>query len=415
MSVERIDQVLVAWEERLKRVDENLLALEGEPTYQMLSGGAGTGGRAPLEGVTKARVYPALDALSELFEHRERLTEVLDRAKAVRDSISALTFWNTDEKLREVEALLNGPSIKMGTRPTPLAQRNLLDPAAQDVAVVPEQLLQAMVQAYDVARRAVMDVQQAWANVEPALEAAEREMGDIRARANDLGIAAAVEPELAAAARDLAATRAKVAVDPLGVSSNIASGLSPRLAAVRDRVAALGGLRDKVKTSLARAEELLRALTAAHAAAKRAAETGSREIEEARTLPAPAGDALVGGLEPWLEKLGATVRAGKLQPAEVGLARWLEAADGYLAADRAVTGALEALLSRRVELTGRLSARRAQAQAIAARRGRVSLPPDVEAKAVEAQRLLDRRPTSLAAATPLVDAYEAAVIAASRS
>ena len=95
MSVEAIDQLLTAWEERLKRVDDNLLALEADATYQALSGST-TNRRAPLEGMTKARVGPALDALIQLFEHRERLTEVLDRAKAVRESISTLTFWNTD-------------------------------------------------------------------------------------------------------------------------------------------------------------------------------------------------------------------------------------------------------------------------------------------------------------------------------
>jgi ribosomal protein L17 len=412
VSLERIDQVLTAWEERLKRVDDNLLALEGEPTYQMLAGTTGT--RTPLEGVTKARVYPALDALSELFEHRERLTEVLDRAKAVRDSISALTFWNTDEKLHEVEALLHGPSIKMGTRPTPLAQRNLLDAAAQDVAVVPEQLLQAMVQAYDAARRTVLEVQQAWANLEPAIESAEREVGTLRVRARELGIDGAIEPELAGAERDLAATRAKVALDPLGVSGTLGTALAPRLAAARARVDALVSLRDKVATELARAQELRRRMDAMHAAAKRAAETGPREIAEARKLPAPVGDALLGGLDPWLEKLESTVRAGRLQPAEVGLARWLETAEGYLAADRAVKDGLDTLLSKRAELAGRLSARRAQAQALATRRGKVGATADLEAKAEEAARLLDARPASLAAAAPLVDAYEAAVVALAR-
>src|SRR5262249_53534943 len=98
---ERIDQLLVAWEERLRPVDENLVALEGEPTYQIPATGAG-GKRAPLDGVTKTRVYPVLDALGELFEHRERLTEVLERAKEIRESISSLAFWNTDEKLAEI-------------------------------------------------------------------------------------------------------------------------------------------------------------------------------------------------------------------------------------------------------------------------------------------------------------------------
>src|SRR5258706_9555766 len=77
-----IDALLAAWDERLRRADENLLALEAEPTYQMLAGPGDL--HATLEGTTRTRVEPALGALTELFEHRARLTEVLDRAKAIR-------------------------------------------------------------------------------------------------------------------------------------------------------------------------------------------------------------------------------------------------------------------------------------------------------------------------------------------
>ena len=49
MREEEVDQLVVAWDERLRRIDENLIALEAEPTYQMLSGGA----RATLAGKTR--------------------------------------------------------------------------------------------------------------------------------------------------------------------------------------------------------------------------------------------------------------------------------------------------------------------------------------------------------------------------
>ena len=68
MTLDAVDQRLAAWAERLVRMNDNLLALEAEPTFQMLSGTAGT--RAPLDGITATRVSPALDALAELFEHR---------------------------------------------------------------------------------------------------------------------------------------------------------------------------------------------------------------------------------------------------------------------------------------------------------------------------------------------------------
>ena len=411
MSRERIDQLLTAWEERLRRIDDNLLALEAEPTYQMLAG-AGGGQRTPLAGATEQRVAPALDALSELFEHRERLTEVLDRAKELRDSISALTFWNTDEKLLELEQLLNGPSIKMGTRPTPLAKRNLLSQASEEVAVVPEQLLQAMVHAYDGARSAVMDVQSAWASLEPAIERAQRDVLALRATAVSVGAVAALEPEIASVEGDLAALRDRVALDPLGVSGTIDGALTPRIAAVQHRIDALSDLRERAFAGLARAARLRAELSAAHISVRAAAERGRLEAVEANALPMPGDDAGARGLDPWLEKLESTARAGRWQSAEVGLSRWLDAAKKLLASDLELAGRYEAVNLRRAELVGRLSARRAQAQSLATRKG--ALDPALEANAREAEELLQRRPAPLDKAATLVESFEGGVIALAR-
>jgi hypothetical protein len=411
MSVEAIDQVLGAWEERLKRVDDNLLALEADATYQALSG-ATTSKRAPLEGATKARVAPALDALIELFEHRGHLTDVLDRAKAVRESISALTFWNTDEKLKEVQALLHGPSIKMGAFPRPLALRNLLDPATQDVAVVPEQLLEAMAHAYEVARDAVTEVAQAWETLEAALERIEREAHALRAASSSLGVEEAVAHDIESVERELVALRALVARDPLGVSGNIEAALGPQLSAMRQRLDALGALRDNVTTKLARARTLRQRLDEVHAAARHAVVHAADELDDARSLPTPVDDAALGGLDPWLARIEGTARAGRWSPATVGLTRWFEVAEQYLATDRAITDRVEALTAQRTELKGRLSARRAQARALAARGA--AFDPTLEQKAEQADALLRARPTSLARASALVEAYEAAVVLASR-
>ena len=65
-------------------MDQNLLALEGEPVPQILAGHAGE--RPQLEGITRERVGPALDAVTELFENRGRLAAVVGEVKEVRAS-----------------------------------------------------------------------------------------------------------------------------------------------------------------------------------------------------------------------------------------------------------------------------------------------------------------------------------------
>src|SRR5215813_5736457 len=85
MTLEEIDQALAEWHERLRHVDENLLALDDQPTYRRLEGTAGA--PAPLEGVTRERVAPALAAMRELFLQRSRLNGVLARAAALRKGL----------------------------------------------------------------------------------------------------------------------------------------------------------------------------------------------------------------------------------------------------------------------------------------------------------------------------------------
>jgi hypothetical protein len=397
-----VDQLLAAWEERLRRVDENLLALEADPTYQVLSGAAGS--RQPLEGVTRARVSPALDALAELFEQRGRLTEVLEQAKAVKDSAG---FFDKEAKMAEAAALLTGPSIKMGATPVPLAQRNLLDPAAADVAVIPEHLLAAMAHAYEVARDVVMQVARAWNTLEPLIADLDREVKALRRQAEDVGDTSTVGPELAAIDRDLDAYKALVAKDPLGVESSVSAALAPRVEGVHRRIEGLAASKARVTQGLVLAEESLRELERVHAAAA-AIPARVRAEFGVTSVPVGVADDAVAGLAEWCAKIEATAGAGKWHAADVGLARWQETLDSYLAADTAVASALEGLGARRVELAGRLSARRAQLAALLARGAQVD--PALEGRGRTAEALLTVHPTDMARATVAVEAFEADVV-----
>jgi hypothetical protein len=402
MSAEVVDRVLAEWDERLRRIDESLLALEAEPTYQMLAPRAST--RAPLQGETARVVAPALEALNDVFEYRGKLTEVLERAREMRASMSGLAFWGNDEKEREIYALLQGPSIELPPEATPLARRALLDPGARDVRVVPEQLLAAMAAAYERARDAVVAVQQAWERIEPVLARVERQLEDARGTAAMLKIEAAVEGELGAVARELEAARVLVAQDPLGATADVAARLSPRASAIHQQLAGLAAQRDRVTSSLARAQSTLVRLREVHAAALSAVDAMPREIAGASAPGAPTDEAQLEGLVPWLDKLEQVVREGRFQPAEVGLSKWDAAAQAYLTSDEKIAGALVAVVARRDELAGRLRARRAQAQALAARG--VTLDPALEDMAREAEKLLARRPTPLAHVAALVERYE---------
>jgi hypothetical protein len=398
-----VDLLIASWEERLARVDENLIALESEPTYQILSGRGGQ--KATLEGITKQRVLPALEALGQLFEQRERLTEVVARARDIRENVG---FWDKEQKLKEIQQLFYGPSIKMGAAPTPLSRRNLLDPASNDVNVVPEQLLFAMSNAYQVARDAVTEVSQAWARLEPFLEGVERDLASLTAAAKQLGDAQAA-PEIEWLEAELVRVRVFVATDPLGVAAGVEAALTPRLAQLRRRLDEQRATKARVMRALEEAVAFETECARVHAAAKEARASAWKEVSHA-DVPPPVDDELVAGLAGWRGKLEATALAGRFGPADVGLARWNETARGFVDKDRAVGAALGTLLRQRTELMGRLSARRAQVAALVAKGARVD--PDLAERGKAAEALLKARPTALSDAAKAVEAFEAAVVRA---
>jgi len=418
-ALEQIDELLLAWDERLRRMDENLVALESEAIYQILAGKAGK--RPALEGVTRERVGPALDAVTELFENRERLTAVVEKAREVRASISPLTFWESDEKMAEILRLLRGASIDLGQKVVALKERSLLDVGYHDVLIAPEQLLAEMVTRFDEARQTLLGVSRAWESLEAEMAQIEAKVEVLRKAAEEVyprtrGPFVAESPaelqELGEVEVLVTRLQARVTRDPLGAEGTVRGEIGPRLHALAVRLEAAVSARRRVRGALADARAALKRLHDDHARALALFDRLRRELtgDGVGRVPAPLDDGLVGGLVAWLAKLEGTVEAQRWSPAEVGLARFQEAALREHGADAATIAAAESLLGRPAELSGRFEARRAQAAALAAR-GR-PLPEGAEGLAREAEALLRRRPVPIDEATRAVEAYDAEVVAA---
>lgn len=406
------DLLLISWDERLRRVDESLLALEGDSIWQLIA----PGGRllGTLEGETRAAVAPAIDALTRLFEDRERLVAVVERAREIRGSLSTLAFWQNEEKLAEVEALLTGPSIALGAEITPLSRRSLLDPGPRELATSPEELLARMTQAFEHARDLTARLTRAWAKLEPAIEEIDAELraldrvrplieADAEAREAHAGLSA-----------EVTAIRQRVARDPLGVDGSLRAVIAPRVATIRARVEAQRALYDRVDVALAGAGGARVALREADERARALWARLERELREPPARARPKPEEELAGLEAWLAKLRSTVTAGKLTAAEVGLARFREAADAALSELREGARLGEKALAIRDELRGRVSARSAQIAAMRARGADQGDGATLERALIEASRAVSITPTDVGAARTSVDALDAAIEVARR-
>ena len=287
----------------------------------------------------------------------------------------------------------------------PVAERNLLDPTATEVAVVPDELLGEMVRAYQLARDAVADVAAAWGRLEPTLLALEQDVAEVQKEAAALGQTETTDTELEPLLLELGRVRLLVSTDPLGVAGSVDATLAPRVRDLRAKLSALAAQKERVTRGLEETDALLAEVDRAAEAASEAAARAAREIAgfDVGVAAQRSRQEVVQGLLHGAQKIATAAQAAHWRAADVGLARWLEVARGVLAAEVEVARAAEAAEAKRTELLGRLSARRAQQSALAARG--VPASPDLDLVARSAEALLRDRPTDLEKAAREVERY----------
>ncbi len=393
MKLEQIDGELARLRAGMGRIGDDLLELTQAITYQRLTGEGGWP-KVTLTGTTQARVGPALDALHELWERSALLTQVIARATALRSSISWLV--PAQKTLEEIEYLLNGPSIELPStcsRGVPMVR-----------SLAPKELLEEMGRSFGRAREAVLAVDSAWDRLLPALTGFESEADALQERADALDEPAPAE--LAEVRRQLQSFRQTVEHDPL-VAEGGEGEIAALLKAASARLDDLVRDRDRAGEMLPEARQLLGRLDEAHRRARQAhADREAKvQVDSVEVFPRPLDDGKVTALGPWLEKLDATLRAGKWKPVLVGLEKWSAIARQCLADSEATRAANDAPLLARRDLRGLLDALKAKARGM----GRAE-DVELDLLAQEAWRLLHTRPTPLAEARRLVAEYQSRLL-----
>jgi hypothetical protein len=362
--------------------DATFAELEAEDTYAFLTGGGG------LTGTTASRVRPALDRVAELRQALDRLDELLDQVRDLRDAGHV-----DDRRATDLVALLNSPSVVV---PPPSAGSadgsgtGLATPPPDAGAHTAQDVLAQVDAAVERVRALLAEVDGAWSEFLPRLEKA---MAEGERLAGVLpGYAALAE------ARALLTVLPEIVVeDPLGASDELArvEAALADVERVRDQV---GRLREV----LAEAGETVTELESLIAEGRHALDRSRIEIADPRDLLAPIDPVVVTGergLRPWLARLDRLVGEGDVELAARGLERWRALADQTRVAARQVAEANARPSLRRRELQGLLRAARVKAGAS----GRAEDMTLTEL-AARADRALDA-PCDLAEAQAQLDAY----------
>lgn len=396
MTTEKIDLLLADWRRKIDLIGQNLIDLHEIPTYQRLTGASGYS-KVALTGVTASRVTPALEMMSELFEHFSLLSQTIDRAVQLRSSLPR--FLGLEQKLKEIEQILTGESIQLPVRQTPLAQRGLLSVAETTNSISPAHLLAAMMDAFSAAKDVILAVDAAWLRLESTLAGAEAKTKSLQKLADSLGMNSL--SELSAARQQIAALHARVGSDPLGVSNNLDREIVPLILQAKTTVEQLVKQRHQLQEKFILGHELLKQLIELQLSATAAFTESQEKVVDCSSIQTPLAQEKIDALNQWLTRLETKFAEGLLQPVTVGLENWIAKAKEYVLMEEEACTANKAPLETRKELRGRLDA--LQAKAIA--RGLVEDATLVQL-AETARQLLYTRPTPLARAKELVCEYE---------
>lgn len=396
MNLEQIDQLLADWKNKIDIVSQNLIDLHGLPTYQRLTGVSGFP-KIKLTGVTQARVTPALEAMSNLFQHFDLLVTTLSQAVERRKQVPR--FLGSEQKIREIEHILTGASIQLAVVQIPLAQRGLLSAATSANAIAPNDLLAAMTDAFEVARDAVLAVDQAWLRLESTLASAEAEIISLQNLADSLG--QDTSNELAIARQKIATLRTSIESDPLGVSADFEREIKTPIARVRATLDQLVQQQNQIRDNLETAHKLLKQLVELNRQATASFAESKEKVVDHSTLKTPLAWEQIEALSQWLRRLETKFTEGLLTPVRVGLENWTAKVKEYIAAEERACTANRAPLDTRQELRGRLDALKAKALA----RG-LAEDAILTELAQNAKQLLYTRPTPLDKAAELVSQYE---------
>ncbi|WP_245974373.1 hypothetical protein [Thermomonospora umbrina] len=349
MSRDAVDHALGSLNDDRDRIASALLDLENHPGYQLVKG-------TRLAGATRRRWEEAEARLLLLWRLFDAYQRVLDTAGELR----ARQSKPADATLRELSALLEGPSVELPLDEIPLEKRTLLGPTSERCTL--DAAVERMTTVYGEVIDLVSAVNAAWEQLLGPLDEAEEGWREGARLAQSLETGR--DAELDRIGRELAAAGQIVRTDPLALVRDgradtsrldqaradldkVRAGLA-EAARVRERyeqrVAAIG-------TSLARLDAVLdEARTAYRTVQVKIASPGVNEPHD----PVPV-------LRERLDALAALHGSG----------RWPELADGVADLESTVAAAIDqatrartliaGLLERRDELRGRLDAYRVKA------------------------------------------------------
>jgi DNA repair exonuclease SbcCD ATPase subunit len=352
-----------------------LFELRAMPSYEILTGGH-DGKRLELTGLSQRLTAPSIAALEQAWRDYGVLSNTIQAAIALRQQLPRFSL--SQQKLRDIELLLTGPSASI---------------ADNGAALTLPQLFERMNQAYNSGRAGFLEVDAAWKKLDDKMNAV---VSFLKTRQ---GEAAGGIPEIR---RMVEALRPKVISDPLGAGIEFDTQIEPRFQQARTIIEKLETQRHKLPANLALTKNMLRDLAALCDENTALLAECRDKIADFAIAEQPVPRQRISDLSGMLNQLERRAEAGAVDP----VCLELESLAGEIQRLAQTAGEVRARnnapLELRRELRGRLTALRAKAHAKGAAED--SRLVDL---AQRAMTVLYAKPTPIDEASRLVQQYEA--------
>jgi|SRR5579884_400533 len=396
MTLQEIDERLETWKNALAAADRNLMSLLGQSSYQCLAGLNGVP-KVELTGTSASNVAIALQRVELFLEYSRLLQETVDRAADKRRRL--MIVGNDQQKLREIEELLSGKSIRLPAIQTPPEQRALMRGLAKETTVTPSELLTVMQRTFEAAREVVLAVQSAWKKLSTGLDEGAAQIKEIENSCQKTGYKP--PDELLMAKNWLEDLRATSATDPLGTISSFNSEITPILERVRAEAKEHSGKEHELDLVFENGHAMLQKLSNVHRESIGFFTEVQEKVTGCSSPQPPLPEEKIEALQTWLLRLESKRAEGIGQPLVIGMRNWNAAAQEALQKEQTTLQRNRAAIEMRNELRGRLDALQAKAKAYG-----LAEEPELARLASEAATLLYARPTPLDRADALVTGYK---------
>ncbi len=388
MDVAEIDRNLGHLRDTVAVMSTNLVDLETDAGRTRLD-------QSPLSGATQERWEEAKRDLTYLWQWFSQLNDVLEKAVDLRGTKPRLD----PEPIKQLEWLINGPSIELSTADIPLAERGLFGPAETTIRCSPPQLLDRMRAAFDRVVAVISECSRRWGALDARLLPLTDQLAEARRLADTVG--ETHRPELDRAQAQLDRLQRGVMSDPLTASADIVDSIAGTIGAATDELRRLVQLRDNLAIRVGEARALMADLRTTTAAAADARAVALSKIANPAVIdPRPVAE----GVEAELASVSAMSAQGDWRAAGNLLVQWTTRCRDALGEAQRALAANRAPVAARNELRGRLDAYRAKAYRLG-----LLEDPAVAGLYARAQEALFTAPTDLEKAEQLLRRYQQAL------